>query len=224
MSPSSSTDSSKTFTRQPSIQPGKTARKKTAITNTPLSKDSHKLHAEHGFESPEIGSRSERESNKSKSSRHASSLKSDSSLRQKELYVSKSGKFAPTTHFKPKNLTFNLIGSGTESAMSSTDHSRRQTSVPYFFLLFEAITHLHIRVARCRLPTSRTEAFDAERGPDQTHHGLHHHGLPRLHGSLQDFQSQVIQRSRRFFEVLQFWHRFFSLFTDCCQSTGVGRI
>ena len=79
----------------------------------PLSKESNaKLHVVDGMDSPDIGLRSERESNKSKSSRACSSMKSDSSMRQKELHVNKSGKFAPTTVFRPKNLTFNLIGSG----------------------------------------------------------------------------------------------------------------
>ena len=115
MSPSSSTDSSTTFKRQPSVQVhghGKTMKKKTA-THMPLSKESNaKFHVAEGIDSPDIGSRSERESSKSKSSRTASSMKSESSMRQKELHINKSGKFAPTTVFKPKNLTFNLIGSG----------------------------------------------------------------------------------------------------------------
>ena len=115
MSPSSSTDSSSTFKRQPSIQigHGKTFKKKTA-THMPLSKESNaKLHVVDGMDSPDIGLRSERESNKSKSSRTPSSMKSDSSIRHsKELHINKSGKFAPTTVFRPKNLTFNLIGSG----------------------------------------------------------------------------------------------------------------
>ena len=85
----------------------------------PLSKESNaKLHVVDGMDSPDIGLRSERESNKSKSSRTPFQYEvRDSSIRHsKELHINKSGKFAPTTVFRPKNLTFNLIGSGRFSA------------------------------------------------------------------------------------------------------------